>query len=250
MAFLIHGGPNMFSFTKMGKCAAIVLPMVALSILPVSAKTIATNITFKPDDGTYKVVPITLPDECSSLCKADPNCRGAVTYQPDVTKPEAVCRLNNGFGANPVFPQVPPQPLDIRQAVSDLNDYRARYGLNPVTIEPRLIEASRIHADDLAKAGIISHSGTDGSSHGDRAHRVGYNFTIAGENVATGQKSWDQVFKAWQESPGHNDNLLRPDVSEFGIALVYEPRTTYSTYWSMLVAEPMDMGFLESGNVF
>lgn len=240
----------MFSVMRLGKVVACVLPLLALSVLPASAKSISANITFKPDDGTYKVVPITLPDECSAICKADPKCRGAVTYQPDIRKPDAVCRLNNGFGKNAVFPQVPPQPLNIRQAVSDLNRYRARYGLKPVTVEPRLIEASRIHADDLAKAGIISHSGTDGSSHGDRAHRVGYNFTIAGENVATGQKSWEQVFKAWQESPGHNENLLRPDVSEFGIALVYEPRTTYSTYWAMLIAEPMDMGFLESGSIF
>ena len=240
----------MFRIMRLGKLAALVLPMMALSILPASAKTGVSNYTFKPDDGTYKIIPISLPGDCSALCKADPKCRGAVTYQPDVQKPDAVCRLNNGFGSNPVFPQVPPQPLDIRKAVSDLNRYRARYGLNPVKIEPRLIEASRIHADDLAKAGIISHSGTDGSSHGDRANRVGYNFSIAGENVATGQKSWDQVFKAWQDSPGHNENLLRPDVSEFGIALVYEPRTTYSTYWAMLVAEPMDMSFLNAENVF
>ncbi|MEM7727903.1 MAG: CAP domain-containing protein [Pseudomonadota bacterium] len=225
------------------------LPIVALSTLPATAKTGALQHTFKPDDGTYKVVPVTQPGECSAICKADIRCRGAVTYQPDVRKPDAVCRLNDGFGSNPVFPQVPPKPLNIDLAVRDLNAYRARHGLRPVTVEPKLIEASRIHADDLAKAGIISHNGTDGSTHGDRAHRVGYNFLIAGENVATGQKSWEQVFEAWKDSPGHNENLLRPDVSEFGIALVYEPRTTYSTYWAMLVAEPMDMSFLEANNV-
>jgi len=240
----------MFSRMRMGIFAAIALPIIALTTLPAAATTGTARTVFKPDDGTYKVVPISRPDQCSAICKADPKCRGAVTYQPDVRKPDAVCRLNNGFGSNPVFPQVPPKPFDIRRAVNDLNNYRAQHGLGPVKIEPRLIEASRIHADDLAKAGIISHNGTDGSTHGDRAHRVGYNFTIAGENVATGQKSWEQVFKAWQESPGHNDNLLRPDVSEFGIALVYEPKTTYSTYWSMLVAEPMDMSFLEADNVF
>lgn len=233
---------------KLGKFAAVMLPLVALSVLPAAAKTGVAKITFKPDDGTYKVVPISRPEDCSIICKADPNCRGAVTYQPDVRKPEGVCRLNNGFGSNPVFPQVAPEPLDLRRAVNDLNSYRARHGLSPVTLEPKLIEASRIHADDLAKAGIISHNGTDGSTHGDRANRVGYNFSIAGENVATGQKSWTQVFKAWQESPGHNENLLRPDVSEFGIALVYEPKTAYSTYWAMLVAEPMDMSFLDASS--
>lgn len=233
-----------------GVFATLAISLAMLGTFPAAATTGMSKTIFKPDDGTYKIVPVSTSAQCSALCKADKQCRGAVTYQPDVTRPDAVCRLNNGFGSNPVFPQTPPEPFDVRRAVQDLNTYRARYGLKPVRLEPRLIEASRIHAADLAKAGIISHSGTDGSTHGDRAMRVGYNFLIAGENVATGQKSWDAAFKAWQESPGHNENLLRPDVSEFGIALVYEPSTTYSTYWAMLVAEPMDMSFLEAKNIF
>jgi len=193
---------------------------------------------FKPDDGTYKTVPVKTPAECSALCKADNKCRGAVTYQPDVTKPDALCRLNNGFGDNAIFPVIPPEPLNITLATADLNQYRYEHGLGPVTLNDKLISASKIHAADLAKHGTASHTGSDGSSHADRTKHAGYDFSITAENVATGQKSWDKVFKAWQDSPGHNVNLLQPDVTEFGIALVYEPNTTYVTYWTMLVAAP------------
>lgn len=195
---------------------------------------------FEKDDGTYAVYPVSTPEECSALCKDDKKCRGAVTYQPDVSKPEAQCRLNDGFGAHPVFPSVPPKPFDIDVAVADLNKYRAENGLGPLKINYKLNHASEVHAKDLAKAGIISHTGTDGSTHGDRVQRQGYYFSIAGENVATGQKSWEDVFQAWKDSPGHNENLLREDVVDFGIALVYDPHTTYSTYWDMLVASPLD----------
>jgi len=195
---------------------------------------------FDKDDGTYAVYPVSTPEECSALCKADDKCRGAVTYQPDVSKPEAQCRLNDGFGTNPVFPSIPPAPLDIDVAVADLNEYRNENGLGPVKINYKLNLASEVHARDLADAGIISHTGTDGSTHGDRIQRQGYYFSIAGENVATGQKSWNDVFQAWKDSPGHNENLLRADVVDFGIALVYEPHTTYSTYWGMIVASPLD----------
>ena len=235
---------------RLGRLAATALPIFALLTLNAAATASTGATQFKPDDGTYKIVDVSTPQECSALCKNDPLCRGAVTFQPDVTKPDAVCRLNNGQGANPVFPQVAPEPLDLSVAVADLNAYRAEYGLGPVSLVEKLNHASQIHAEDLARAGIISHEGTDGSTHGDRVHRVGYNFTIAGENVATGQRSWDDVFQAWKDSPGHNENLLRPDVSEFGIALVYEPSTTYSTYWAMLVAEPMDMSVLHSAEVY
>ena len=230
---------------RFGSFAILTFMGLSLSALTASANPAETVIfsserLVEPDDGTYKKVPVQSTDECAALCKADLKCRGAVTYKPDVTKPEAICRLNNGFGANPVFPQTPPEPLDHEAAVRDLNAYRASHGLSPVRLDIKLNTASEIHAADLAQAGIISHEGTDGSTHGDRVHRVGYNFVIAGENVATGQRSWEDVFQAWKDSPGHNANLLREDVSDFGIALVFEPKTTYSTYWAMLVATPME----------
>ena len=197
--------------------------------------------SFDADDGTYKVETVFSLEACKSLCEAESEtCRGTVIYQADVTKPEMQCRLNNGFGDKPVFPRVAPEALDYDRALADLNAYRISKGLPALTYDERLNRASEVHARDLAKAGIISHTGTDGSGHGDRVQRQGYYFSIAGENVATGQMTWDDAFDAWKKSPGHNENLLRDDVSEFGLALVYEPTTTYSTYWAMLVAHPLD----------
>lgn len=197
---------------------------------------------FESDDGTYSIQTVTSVEQCQALCKADSTtCRGTVIYQADTSKPEMECRLNNGFGANAAFPRIPPKELDYDKALSDLNAYRIEMGRSPLVYSAKLNKASEVHARDLASAGIISHTGTDGSGHGDRVQRQGYYFTIAGENVATGQMSWEDAFEAWQKSPGHNENLLRDDVSEFGLALVYDPTTTYSTYWAMLVAHPMDM---------
>lgn len=205
--------------------------------------------SFDNDDGTYAVHSVTSLEDCEALCKADSQtCRGTVIYQPDVTKPEMQCRLNNGFGEKPVFPRIAPETLDFDKALADLNAYRVSKNLPALTYDERLNRASEVHARDLANAGIISHTGTDGSGHGDRVQRQGYYFSIAGENVATGQMSWDDVFEAWKKSPGHNENLLRDDVSQFGLALVYEPTTTYSTYWAMLVAHPLDINYSASAN--
>ena len=203
---------------------------------------------FDADDGTYAIETVTSIEDCEALCKADKTCRGTVIYQPDISKPDMQCRLNNGFGDNPAFPRVAPEKLDFEKALEDLNAYRRSKNLPSLQYDDRLNRASEVHARDLAAAGIISHTGTDGSGHGDRIQRQGYYFSIAGENVATGQLSWDAVFAAWQKSPGHNENLLRDDVTEFGLALVYEPTTTYSTYWAMLVADPINIDNSESGN--
>ena len=194
---------------------------------------------FSPEPGTYETHTVNSSKDCSSLCQSDNKCRGMQAYQPDVTRPVMYCFLNDGLSPGSSFTVKPPEPLDLNKAVQDLNAYRARYGLDPVRLNVRLNDASEVHAKDLAEHGIASHTGSDGSSHSDRVQREGYYFSIAAENVATGQKSWDKVFKAWQDSPGHNENLLLPNVTDFGVALVYEPTTTYANYWAMLVAAPL-----------
>ncbi len=191
------------------------------------------------DDGVYQETTVSSFEECSALCKADKNCRGAEAQQPDTRYPIMQCFLNNGFGVKSPFPNIPPTPLNLVIALADFNAYRIQMGLQPVVLNEKLNTASFIHARDLAAHGNISHTGSDGSHHGERVQRQGYEFSIAAENVATGQKSWEKVFKAWQDSPGHNENLLRSDVTEFGIALVYDPHTRYQTYWAMLVAAPL-----------
>ena len=191
------------------------------------------------DDGTYKILAVASDQECFDLCQADSdNCRGSIIIQPDKTKPYRECRLNNGKGSQPAFPRTAPPPLDLNIALSDLNAYRASKGLSALSLSAQLNAVSQSHADDRAQAGKISHQGSDGKSHGDRLLAAGYKFRISAENVASGQKSWAHVFKAWQDSPGHNVNLLNDEVTEFGAAMRYNPDTSQSIYWVMLVAKP------------
>ena len=194
---------------------------------------------FTPEPGTYTTHTVSSAEDCSAICQSDNKCRGMQAYQPDITQSVMYCFLNDGLSPGSSFTIKAPPPLNLEKAVSDLNSYRARYGLGPVKLNTRLNDASEVHAKDLAEHGIASHTGSDGSSHSDRVQREGYYFSIAAENVATGQKSWEKVFKAWQDSPGHNENLLLPEVTDFGVALVHEPTTTYANYWAMLVAAPL-----------
>lgn len=68
----------------------------------------ATNTSF-PDDGTYKEVTVRSFEACRVLCESDSQCRGAMAEQPDTLYEIMHCRLNNGFGANPAFPSIPPR---------------------------------------------------------------------------------------------------------------------------------------------
>ncbi len=198
------------------------------------------SILIDENDGTYRIEDVISEQQCLALCEADrETCRGTIIYQEDISKPDMICRLNNGKGENPEFPSTVPEPFDIKLSLTDLNDYRAENGLKPLRLNGKLTLASKLHAEDMAVRGEASHTGTNGSSFSDRIQLQAYYFSTAAENVASGQQSWPKVFQAWKDSPGHNVNLLRDGVSDFGISMVYDPDTSYGTFWAMLVAAPL-----------
>lgn len=220
--------------------------LLSTALLLFAAKAHAGDtLAISDDDGTYKTVSVTSAEECNSLCEAETGvCRGS-TLLTEMTIVEGrqnvtmQCRLNDGLSPKSPFEVKPPTPLNLTIAVTELNAYRAEHGLGPVALNRKLTRASEVHSRDLAKHGMAAHVGTDGSTHAERVKREDYVYQTVAENVATGQKSWDKVFQAWKDSPGHNKNLLAKGVKDFGIALVYEPTTTYTTYWTMLVGRTM-----------
>ncbi|MGF1649071.1 MAG: CAP domain-containing protein [Hyphomicrobiaceae bacterium] len=128
--------------------------------------------------------------------------------------------------------------LDVGVALARINDYRKRNGLKPLKLDAQLTEAAKSHSRDLAKWDRISHYGSDGSNPWDRVKRVGFKAKLAAENVGTGQANFDEVLEGWRKSEGHNKNLLLPDATHMGIALVTAPETKFKTFWTLVLGTP------------
>lgn len=120
-----------------------------------------------------------------------------------------------------------------------INAYRKKHGLKALRLDPSLTNAAKAHSRDLAKWDRISHFGSDGSNPWDRVKRTGYKARLAAENVGTGQVDIAEVFKGWQQSAGHNKNLLLADAEHMGIALVTDPKTEFKTFWTLVLGSPM-----------
>lgn len=89
-----------------------------------------------------------------------------------------------------------------------INLAREDAGLAPLTYDSALETAAARHAADLVLSNRLSHSGSDGSSVGDRIAREGLVWCRVAENVAQGQQSAGQVVSDWLVSPGHRRNIL------------------------------------------
>jgi uncharacterized protein YkwD len=129
--------------------------------------------------------------------------------------------------------------LNAEMARDLINAYRKQHGLKALKLNPELTEAAKSHSRDLAKWDRISHYGSDGSNPWDRVKRAGYRARLTAENVGTGQINFNEVLKGWEESPGHNKNLLTADAQHMGIALVQDPHTEFKSFWTLVIGSPM-----------
>ena len=99
-----------------------------------------------------------------------------------------------------------------------LNAARAQNGLPALRQNAKLTAAAAQHAQDMARVGFFSHSGSDNSSVGERVRAQGYAYCYVAENIALGQPTAEAVMQGWMNSPGHRRNNLSPNGVEYGAA--------------------------------
>lgn len=114
-----------------------------------------------------------------------------------------------------------------------LNNVRLDNGAGTISYDARLAAAAQIHSNDQFNMGVMTHTGSDGSSVGDRVSDQGYNFSIVGENVARGYQTEESVMTGWTNSPDHHDNNIDPRFEDFGIA---KAGSGSQTYWTLVLA--------------
>jgi uncharacterized protein YkwD len=119
-----------------------------------------------------------------------------------------------------------------RQVVVATNEFRRQEKLPPTGPAPQLASAARYFADFMARTGKYGHS-ADGQEPAARAKRFGYPYCIIAENIAFIFRSdgtathelADRLFKGWQNSPEHRENMLNPNVTETAVAIAQAAKT-------------------------
>lgn len=99
------------------------------------------------------------------------------------------------------------------------NSDRQKLALNGLTVNPLLVEAARLKAEDMVAHGYFAHVSPEGKDSWHWFQEAGYVFSDAGENLAMDfSDSWD-VENAWMNSPSHRANIVNNNYTEIGIAI-------------------------------
>ncbi|MEM9345756.1 MAG: CAP domain-containing protein [Planctomycetota bacterium] len=97
---------------------------------------------------------------------------------------------------------------DEARAIDECNRRRMVLGLNPLSIDMKLVACCRDHSSDMIQHDFFSHtSPIEGkSSPWDRAKNFGT--SASGENIAAGYGDGIKVTMGWWYSPGHLKNMM------------------------------------------
>jgi len=113
--------------------------------------------------------------------------------------------------------------------ISLTNQLRNNTGLDELTVDKRLMSSARNKALDMATRGYFDHASPEGNRMAYWITDAGYNYSLAGENLAKGFTSADRLVQAWASSFSHYVNLVEPKFKNVGVGIaegVYYGQTT------------------------
>lgn len=101
-----------------------------------------------------------------------------------------------------------------------VNQERAKAGLKALQLDTKLSEVARAKSADMKNKGYFSHQSPTYGSPFDMMKQFGITYKTAGENIAKGQKTPEEVMKAWMNSDGHRKNIMSADFTHIGVGYV------------------------------
>ncbi len=113
--------------------------------------------------------------------------------------------------------------------IDQTNIERAKHGVPPLVENPLLSQAAKAKAIDMFTDQYWSHVAPDGTEPWSFVAASGYQYSIAGENLARDFATTPEMVAAWMDSPTHRANILHGRYSEIGIAVVDGELEGYET---------------------
>jgi uncharacterized protein YkwD len=115
--------------------------------------------------------------------------------------------------------ELAPDPTAERQLFDLVNEERIQRGLSALVWDESLVLVARAHSEEMFELKYFSHESPVTGSPFDRLKAAGISYSRAGENLAFAQ-SVSVAHRALMDSPGHRENILRPEFSRLAIGVI------------------------------
>ena len=171
--------------------------------------------------------------------------QGTAVTTPSPTPIPRPTNVGRPDGAPPLYlPLILNQQLgpEAQEVVDLINEERTKAGCAPLQVNVKLVAAAQKHSEDMAFNDFFSHTGSNGSSPGQRIAAEGYSYSTWTENIAAGYGTAASAVNGWMGSEGHRNNILNCNLQETGVGYFYLQNDTgsvnYGRYWTQVFASP------------
>jgi len=110
--------------------------------------------------------------------------------------------------------------ITAQKVIDQTNAVRAKSGLPALRYNPVLAKSAVAKAQDMFKNNYWAHNSPSGKSPWSFFKESGYQYSVAGENLAKDFYDTDSMMKAWMKSPTHRANIVHSKYKEIGIGVV------------------------------
>ena len=110
--------------------------------------------------------------------------------------------------------------ITAQKVFDQTNEERTKLGLEPLTYNSLLSQSAAKKAEDMFANNYWAHTSPNGTTPWDFFKSVGYQYSVAGENLARDFYDTESLMKAWMNSPTHKANIINSKYQEIGIGVV------------------------------
>ncbi|WP_416149057.1 CAP domain-containing protein [Salipaludibacillus sp. HK11] len=114
-----------------------------------------------------------------------------------------------------------------QQVIELTNNHRREAGLSDLQADTELSGVARRKSEDMHENNYFSHTSPTYGSPFDMIRDHGVSYSSAGENIAQGQQTPEQVVQGWMNSEGHRENIMNGNFTHIGVG--YEPNGNHWT---------------------
>ena len=174
----------------------------------------------------------TVPTQNTETAK--PEQKPAPTPAPETTKPE------QKPAPTPTPETTKPAPVQTsgefsayqQEVLNIVNKERTSRGLSALKFNAELAKVATTKSQDMIDRNYFDHNSPTYGSPFDMMKKFGITYKSAGENIAMGQKTPQEVMTAWMNSDGHRKNILNSSFTEIGIGIAKDKNGRL--YWTQM----------------
>ncbi|WLR52974.1 stalk domain-containing protein [Bacillus tianshenii] len=119
------------------------------------------------------------------------------------------------------------------------NQQRIKNGLKPLILDVQTTKIAQLKSKDFHENNYFDHQSPTYGSPFEMMKQFGIDYAYAGENIAAGYQSAKAVVQGWMKSPGHRENILKPEYKRLGVGY-YEGTRAYRTYYTQIFMTKME----------